>query len=330
MKDNQTLMDWDRLMDPKSMQEQIESYKIITDAAMFIIFQEEKKAKSAADRDANNLYQMTALKCLSVLKLVEKKLHYKNDINGLELNVYDPFGLKPIIRAQFEAYGHFNNVYLQYGSEDEKQLKHDLWVMCGLMNRQKFSAIQAESTAKKEKEKREIEELKKKIEDNPCFKSLNQKAQQRIFDMADRSDWKLTISGDNAIFAGWQQLTENAGANDHLKNTYKSFSLGSHPSNVSVFQFTEAYNKGKEAADFFTSIALKLSKFYMSLFIADYCKHSPEAKIVFDQMPELHQLLINSYNRMFRGEQYQVNDIWNKFGPILEAIIIKAQNNGKS
>lgn len=325
MSDNETLKEWMRLMYPDRFSTQIESYKIISNAAMHIIFQEGNKVGSAIDRDANNLFQMTSLKCLSVLKLVEKKLNYKNDIDGIELNVYDPFGLNPIVRAQFEAYGHFNNVYLQSRSKDEKQLKYDLWVMCGLMNRQKFAAIQDDNVVKKEKEKKQIKDLEKQIKDNPIYKSLNPKAQQEVFNRADRSDWKLTISGDNAIFPGWQQLTVNAGTNENMNNMYRRFSLGAHPSHVSVFQFREAYENGKEAADFFTDISLQLSKFYMSLFIADYCKHSSEAKAVFDKMPPLYQLLVNFYNNMFRGKKHEVNDIWNKFGPKLEEMVLKTK-----
>jgi hypothetical protein len=321
--EEQTVIAWSNLVEPEEIKNQIQSYKIVTDAAMQLIFSENLSKKSEMERNGHYLFQMTSLKCLSVLKLVQEKTQYRNDISGFTMQVYDPFSLEPVVRSQFEAFAHFNNIFINSHSDEDKQLKYNVWAICGLMNRQKFAAIQAESLAKKASEKKEIDAIEKQILNNKTFKSLNSDSQKEILKRIERSDWKLTIKGNVAVFPGWQKLSENAGTNSHMKDMYRRFSLYAHPSYVSVFQFRDAYEKGNETADFFTEMILKFSKFYMSLLIADYCKFSPEAKKAFNEMPELHQLLVNYYNKMFRGNSFQINNLWDKFNPIMESVFKK-------
>lgn len=312
MNKKQTAAEYLRLFDPKDLNEEKEVYKIITDAAVFLLYNN-NPASSIADRDGDLLYQITVTKCLSISKLVENKIAYSNDFTDLKMKIFDPFGLQPIIRAQFEAYGNFHNIYINHSSEDEKLLKYQLWAMCGLLERQKLPATTDESKKKKEEEKKDIQGLKASILENSCFKSLSKESQDLILNKAKRPDWKLTIIGENAVFVGWQQLFNNCGRkNQILEQLYRKYSLDSHPSYLSIIQFRNMYDPN-DISEATTKLALKISGIIMCFFIADYCEFSSNAKTFFNKLPALSQLLINSNNRSIRGEEYKVNSINDEF-----------------
>lgn len=94
-------------------------------------------------------------------------------------------------------------------------------------------------------------------------------------------------------------------------NQYTLFSLSTHPSNVSVFQYAQMYviSFNEETAYIF----LSQSAIIMAFIIAEYCKYFPIAKQKFKELPELHQYLIDSYNFNFRGNEYEVSGIRAKY-----------------
>jgi hypothetical protein len=300
--------EFNRILDAVDLPGQLESYKMVTDAAFHILHRHKGATMSVVDYEGNLLYQMTTLKCLSLLKLCEG-LNYKNDIEGFTMmEMYDPFTMNGIVRSQFEAYCNFNNIFIQSKSDEEKQLKYLLWVLSGLLNRQCFPVMMRENVEKKEAERKDIEKIWEDIRANRIFSGLDAKSQKRILEMR-KEDWKLSVKDKSADFSGWEKLMKNSGINEALEQQYRSLSLSSHPSNVSVFQFSDMY-RNKQVALINVMMAIKLSKFFVSFFIRDYCVHSAVARQIFDDMPILHQLIINSYNRMFKGENYEINEAY--------------------
>jgi len=303
-------MEYSRLLTPKDLAIMVESHKIIADVGFAILMEHGKTGtKSPWDHDANLLYQMTLLKSLSVVQHITP-INHVNSIDGSKFkDTYDPFSMLNIVRAQYEAFCNFNNIFIQSKNVDELKLKYFLWVISGLNYRQRFKVTTPEHIKKKEKEKQQIEDLTKEITANNSFLQLDVQSQKNIMDGIKKRDWQFKIDGDKASKIAWHEMMTNAGANDMLEGQYASLSLNTHPSNVSVFQFGTMYTGGMQVTS--TRMAIQLSKLFTAMFIRDYLIYFKDYKPYFEKLPLIPQMLINSYNGMFRDESYRLNEINN-------------------
>lgn len=306
--------EYKRLLGPDNLNEMIESHKMICDVGFTILYKhgKEDSKKSVWDHDGNILYQMSILKSLSLQQLA-KSINYINDIDGTSLEkTYDPFGMYNIVRAQYEAFCNFNNIFSQSKSEDELKLRYYLWVISGLNYRQRFKVESDWAKKKKESEADEIAELNKLILENTFYKQLDEQSQKNIQDCIKKRDWQVKIEGNKASKIAWHEMMTNAGANDLLEGQYSHLSMATHPSNVSVFQFSSIYVENQQ--EFNTKMALQLSKTFMAMFIRDYVVYFKLQNKYFDKLPLIPQMLINSYNTIFRNDNYRINDINNLLG----------------
>lgn len=290
------------LLHPTDLKGHIISYKTVTDAAIYIMGKQKGVVhKSQWNFDFDILYQMCCLKSMTILKLSEG-ISYKHDEPGLSFDqTLDPFSILSLSRAQLEAYCIFNNILIESKSEEEKKLKHDIWVLSGLLNRQKFPVGKnIEFEQKKAKELDKINDLKKAIETNHTFKCLNSKSQSLITNWSRITDnWKLVINSNTAHLASWSELVQNSGAAGfEFEYNYRLLSLYTHPTNVSVFQFNSLYKNGQD--EFLTQMALSFSKWIMSFFINDICIYYELTEDKLPELPSLNKNLVGIYNRQMR------------------------------
>ncbi|MBL7935738.1 MAG: hypothetical protein JNM51_08005 [Bacteroidia bacterium] len=298
--------EYHRLFYPEDLRIAMESYKLVTDAAFQIISsQKGQPLSSNEDIDGMYLFQMTAMKNLSILNLMQS-LNYYNELGDFNMeNLHDPFALSCLVRTQYEAFCNFNNIYRVSKSADEKTFKYLLWVLSGLKYRQSFPTKQQENIEKRENERLQIEELKKAIKMSRTYLNLDPDAQDNIDKAIKSKKWQVIVNGEKAHGIPWHEMMSNAGATDLFNGQYTSLSLNTHPSNVSVFQFKNMYSDGNDLP---TSIlTMKLSKWLISFFIADYCYYFEDAKQTFEKLPLMTQILINQYNSLFRTEIYRIN-----------------------
>jgi hypothetical protein len=305
----------DRMIDflmPLTLEGQIDVYKYIVNSAFFILSHESRERPGKAMyADANMLYQMTILKCHSILNLSRGIIGYINPLDGISFkHIYDPFSIYNIVRSQYEAFCNFNNIYIVSKiDEAEKEFKYYLWEISGLKYRQRFDAEMEENKTKKEVEKKLIEELKNKIFDNTCFEELNEASKARIKEEVEKNgkEWKIEIVNKDARWLAWHEMAKNAGLNSRMQmQIYSHLSLSTHPSNVSVFQFESLYSSGEHVKA--TVMAMKISSFIISFLISDFCHYSTTAAKTFMLLPHLNQHIINTYNNMLRSEKYKIPD----------------------
>lgn len=236
---------------------------------------------------------------LSIIKMSEE-LNYENDINKLKICGYiDAFSMLNLVRAQYESYCNFNNIYIQNSSIDERDLKYKIWVLAGLNNRQKFDALTQENIVKKEEERIEILNIISEIQNNIIYQSLVGGEKNKITSVSSENKWRLTIKNNEPKLASWSQLLKNAGINN-FDTHYRYLSLCTHPSHVSTYQFRDMHlnNNVKRHAIH----ALLLSELFLSFFIVDFLKYYTKTKIVFEELPELNRFLIYSNNKAFRPQ----------------------------
>jgi hypothetical protein len=127
--------------------------------------------------------------------------------------------------------------------------------------------------------------------------------------MIDDRDWQLTIIGVKAYKIAWHKMMTNAGSNKIFENAYTSLSLNTHPSNVSVAQFSSMYQDRTHISN--TKTAILLSSIYTAWLIRDYVTYFQSCQEIFNKMPMMSQMLINSYNSAYRGDEFLLNDILN-------------------
>lgn len=154
------MIEFARIAWPKSRQAVLDSYNNVLNTGMKILdLSGEIIINNKIDHDAQMLYQMTLIKCLSIRTLYQEQ-SFTSEIGGNSIpSIKDPMSMWAIVRAQFEAFCNFNNIFLQTSSQGEKELVYTLWVISGLKYRQKFEITTPEHFEKKQKEAKEIVDL---------------------------------------------------------------------------------------------------------------------------------------------------------------------------
>lgn len=260
--------------------------------------------------DAKIILQMMMTKAMNLKKSINGITY--NSASGWHLNnIIDPTIIASLVRNIFETTAMFNLIYLKPQSDDEKNIMYSLWVSAGLKYRQRFDII-ATSDENKEKidsEKKHIEDLANKIRNIELFKALDLKNQTKIENQIKSKDYQMYFDGTNVNLISWQDTTQIMGIKDSVLPTiYTYFSLYSHPSNVSVFQFSAMFEKGNESFPDLTSFNTNVAFFMLSIFIADYIKLFPNVLDTFEKLSVVEQIVINFHNVMPRTQDYSIND----------------------
>jgi hypothetical protein len=298
----------------KNFRNEITAYKRILDCSLKLLLDHKNNSKlTETDNDGHLLVQIFLLKSMSLIKLTNG-LRYRNDLNNTQFNdIYDPFGMGNLVRSQYEAFCNFNNIYIQSKSQNEINLKYYLWVLAGLNSRQRFPAKSLIAIEQRKKEADIIEQYLDLLHKNTCFNELTERAKSNIQRCIGKREWQVKVTEDNAYKIAWHEMFSNAGVK-HYDEQYNYLSSLSHPSNLSVIQFKQMYegSKPEERSDFQSMrVMLTTSKTIMSFLLKDYITYF-KLHTQFDQLPLIDQMLVNAYNRNFRGREYVLNNTLEK------------------
>jgi len=304
--------EYNRLIMPDGSATMIESLDTIFHIA-YRLFEDSRHIFSRGDMiryEANLLYQMSFLKCLSVKKLYEGGLSYINPHTQTDMgNFKDPYSIYPIVRAQFEAYCIFNNIYIQHSGEQQLAIYY-LWVISGLKYRQGFASVATtpENLRKVADEAAMIDEYLVRLQALETYNSLSDRNKIYIDrQIIHRKNIQGKFTNGEIVAQAWHALFSSAGTNETFHQLYADLSLMTHPSNVSVFQFDEIFREnGDENMSHF---AVNLSRIITSFFIRDFIEAFPVLRVAYLGYDTMGQILVDSLNRMFRGASYQVSDI---------------------
>ena len=291
----------------KTVPDRLENYKIILDSGIFLSLKAHETIKREDRHDFLNdaliLFQMTMSKGISILKLAQGT-DYKNDIESLKHNkayrYIEPTAISSLTRTQFEAFSNFHNIYNSSDDDNVKQLLHDLWVVAGLKERQRFihDDMAEEHKKKAEVERRKIDTLIERIEANEVFLSFSEERAEKLRKQIKQRNFQFVYKDGDLKKSGWRDMFLNAGIKPMFENIYSNMSLYSHPSNVSVFQFAQMFDEKTNTP--MTHNAMNISRIIMALFIGNYCKFIPEAHAAFQELPRLYQFIIDFENKAFR------------------------------
>lgn len=290
-----------------------ESFKLILDSGIYLSHEVFKKIngkeRTELHSSAMTIFQMVMTKGVTILDLYNG-IDYRNNIdNKIILNSYrDPFTMSLIVRNQLETFSNFNNIFLSTNRSDITNILHKFWILCGLKSRQRFihNGMEKEQLEKGETEKLRIDALENEIKNDTLFISLSPKNQNHIWKVLGTNIFQFQFDGLEFKKSSWEHLFRSAGNDKLLKNIYSELSLKSHPSYVSMFQFAQSNSIEKYHSQ--ASFYLDISRFIMAFMISDFIKYIPEAKEIFNKLPELNRALISSINQNLRDSKWLIFD----------------------
>jgi hypothetical protein len=304
------------LMATKSMADCLRLIDIYLDYLFEIILKHQHdKVESQADSDALIINQMMFSKLIHIRKLLEG-VGFES-AKGKLIPLVDPTIIASLVRNIYETVGAFNLIYVNTKTPDEKEILYNLWVAAGLKFRQRFAAQATgqESKEKMEGEKKEIETSIKLIEGTKLYSGLEKDDKEKILNRIKSKEFRIEFKDNKVKFLGWQDLSTVMGLKEgFFDNIYTYFSLNSHPSNVSIFQFREMFGKETEAFSSLVLIDMKFCFTLFSIFVADYLKVFPQIKETFEKQSLRDQIMLNFHNKMLRGEEYSINDSYKSLG----------------
>jgi len=275
-----------------------------------------EKSQSDAEIQAKLVFQMMFSKTLHLIQASEGVSF--DTMGGLLLNkITDPTILAISIRNIFETAGMFHTIYCHPKSEEESKILYRLWVIAGLSYRQRFEVniTSAENRSKFEYEKAEIERLSKEIEQTNLYKNLDTRNQEKIKSRIKEKEYLLKFENNKVCFLHWHDLINLMGIKPgFLDNIYTYFSLYSHPSNVSVFQFGSMFDAEKKAFEDLSNFNLQYAIFLLSIFIADYIKIFPTVKTTFESLSLIEQIILDYSNIFLRGYSFSINHSYRALG----------------
>jgi hypothetical protein len=277
---------------------------------LFKMFNEhfKEKANDRMEYDCKIVCQMMFTKVLNLRKMLDGTDFTSRDGSALN-NIIDPTIVAILVRNIYETIAAFNLIYVAHKNTEEKQILYNLWVVAGLKYRQSFagSARSDENIKKMEGEAQDIQHLIREIEETTLYKSLDQKAQTIIQEKIKRKDYRIFFNGLDVQQLSWQDIVPVMEIKDEIMDKmYTYFSLYSHPSNVSVFQFKDLFG---DPSDFLnmTNFNVKNAIMLISLYIGDYIKLFPNTQKYFDSLPPIDQWAINFHHRMARKDTGEIN-----------------------
>jgi hypothetical protein len=282
-------------------------YDIIIETSLFLMHAlREKEFNSQAHLESVILFNMNAIKCLSIKKSLQSvSFDSPNDLVHLG-EIADPFSIWPLVRCQYEAFCAFNHLFLTPTSIETKEILYKLWVTSGLKYRQAFPGEQQETIEKRAEEAERIQLYENEIHATAYYRNLPVDQQERLDKFEKDKIWQVKLGEQSVVKLAWHEMFANAGTKQTLFSKYYAhLSLATHPSNVSVFQFRDLYGEGEDVKMAYSAVRFAANT--MAFFIRDLCVEIPECRQAFNQLPLLNQITINMINRSGRAPEYTVN-----------------------
>lgn len=183
----------------------------------------------------------------------------------------DHASVKVVARAALETYLVF---FYLYGNSDQSlcKFRHNTWCLGGLIDRQQFHVSTEQGREVLAREKKQIEELKSKIESSPEIRTYTEKQRKKL------------LEGEWRIGNGWANLGVSAGFHQkYFENIYGYLCGYSHSSYLSAIQIGQA--KSISDQQMLTQSILGIGVVLMAHFAFSYSAAFNTASVVLSANP---------------------------------------------
>lgn len=263
------------------------------------------------DSEAHLLLQMIFLKSLN-LKSNMQGVDFC--ASGHKLNkLIDPTFIANILRNILETAVLFRVLYSNTKNDNERFIIYNLWRHSGLKYRQKFEEILISDESKKKikDEAQTLKELKKSIETNELYHSLDSKSVKIIQSMLKSKEYLLQFEDYEVKQFKWSDLAIPLKVKrDFFSKMYNYLSIYAHPTYVSVFQVNDMFDT--KNPHFIELATFNFNYLFMtlSIFISDYIKYFPSMLETFNSLELSDQVIIDFRNILSRSRDSSINDSW--------------------
>lgn len=310
MTQQQLRTEYQRLFFPETISVSIETIELYADFLINFIYHHHKTVyKNKQENEARLIAQMIFSKTIHIKKLLSGVEF--NSKTGIKLNkIIDPTVIACLVRNIYETVAIFNLIFRNTAEGDARNIVYNLWVIAGLKYRQRFESIitTEENREKLEREKNNINEFISEIHSTTFYKQLDERNKNKIDTKIKEKDYLVHISINDIKFLSWQDLAQIIGVkNNGFEAMYTYFSLYAHPSNVSVFQYNDIFQRQADFEDL-TAFNLKYLFFLLSIFCGDYINLFPKTIEIFNRQTLISQIIMNAHNLFIRGDKYLINN----------------------
>jgi hypothetical protein len=268
----------------------------------------QKSVLTKIEHEAKLMLQMMFTKVLHLKEIVNGISYYSGSSYYLK-NIIDPGVVAIMSRNIFETGGLFNLIYRQPKTDNERDIIYNLWRHAGLRTRQRFkeSFEATERRSVLDEEKQDMVLITQSINNNPYFLSIDEHNKKKILDRLDKGEFLIQFIDKKVKCFKWHELVDVMNLKkDLFDNLYSYFSLYTHPSTVSVFQFDDLFKDADDNYLMMTNFNIKTILSFIGVFIADYINFFPEVTKVFNNLSLEEQLIIDFHNMLGRNESYSI------------------------
>lgn len=249
--------------------------------------------------DAQTLFQMFYIKCISIRGLLNGYGHENNT-----RVIIDYISLLSLVRTLYETFCAFELIFVYPDTDDKRLILYDLFLIQGLNERQQFGDSENCYVEQRKNEALTILNAQQEIFDSGLYSALSKDNKNKLENLAKNHPtyWRYFDKDNNIIT--FERNTSYMIFNikkDPFKDRYRYMSLYTHPSYLSISQYKYIYRFSNNEDDTFVAVSIHDVLVLMSFLITDYCKLFPECKKVLDNLDPKHRKLITYYNDYYRN-----------------------------
>lgn len=218
--------------------------------------------------------------------------------DNLPTKVLDIPSMMSVLRSLYEATFVFHNIYAEQNTILEREIVFNIWKIRGLNNRQKLQNVPNQYIVKEKNEKKQIDEIKRRIltlaEKLELSESIMQQLQNVISsNSVDIKGYKFEKDNNSKIISfnsiRFEQGTEGL-VGKSLMPLYRFLSIHGHPSFLGVLQFGQMFNTNDDIK--FLKTLLTIASRLASVVAVGFRDNIIGAKDIYDNLPEMEKKYI--------------------------------------
>ena len=208
------------------------------------------------------------------------------------VRILDIPSLISVLRSLYEMVFVFHNIYAEQETKEEREIVLGIWEIRGLNNRQNMPVVPLPFIEKEKIEKKEIENLKRRIISIATNLDMPDKVRKQVINVAsiktvEIKGYRFKKDNENKSIIAFIDYRYEDGAETLLRTdapAYRFLSIHGHPSYLGVLQFGQMFNS--ETDKNFLRTILTCACKLASTIAMDFREHIDGADDVFSQLNE--------------------------------------------
>jgi len=211
----------------------------------------------------------------AIIALVVSRGINISDFPSGAIGIIDAGSIDVLTRAAIETFLTFHYVLYAPQTKEAKDYRYWAYKAAGFAERRSLPVITREHKQKIAENKKEIDNLRDKLESNAIFQSLTPRQKAQIF--SGKGEWKWKPNGEGKV--SWRDIAIDAGLSEVLAlHVYSLLSAAAHSSSLSIRQLTQAFRKREE--EYLVSVSIITMNIVTANLIHEYCELFPKAEAV--------------------------------------------------